>query len=132
MALSLSLELPAAVNSAHVRPQDMFAQLSLAQEATPQGFELPSVKEVRRSTCAVRKERAFLPGATSNQLYGTAQLDDFERQAIEMVKPCHGTTTLGFIFQHGVIIAVDSRATMGSYICEYWILRGACSGGVPA
>jgi hypothetical protein len=60
MALSLSLELPAAVNSAHVRPQDTFAQLSLAQEATPQGFELPSVKEVRRSTCAVRKERAFL------------------------------------------------------------------------
>jgi hypothetical protein len=35
-----------------------------------------------------------------------------------MVKPCHGTTTLGFIFEHGVIIAVDSRATMGSYICE--------------
>lgn len=42
-----------------------------------------------------------------------------------MVKPCHGTTTLGFIFQHGVIIAVDSRATMGSYICKYswqWVL----------
>jgi hypothetical protein len=35
-----------------------------------------------------------------------------------MVKPNHGTTTLGFIFKHGVIIAVDSRATMGSYICE--------------
>lgn len=35
-----------------------------------------------------------------------------------MVKPSHGTTTLGFIFKHGVIIAVDSRATMGSYICE--------------
>merc|ERR1719375_3056944 len=28
----------------------------------------------------------------------------------------HGTTTLGFIFQGGVIIAVDSRASMGSYI----------------
>jgi len=27
-----------------------------------------------------------------------------------------GTTTLGFKFQHGVIIAVDSRASMGSYI----------------
>ena len=37
---------------------------------------------------------------------------------MELVKPCHGTTTLGFIFEHGVIIAVDSRATMGSYICE--------------
>jgi hypothetical protein len=36
-----------------------------------------------------------------------------------MVKPCHGTTTLGFIFKHGVIIAVDSRATMGSYVCEW-------------
>jgi len=27
-----------------------------------------------------------------------------------------GTTTLGFKFQHGIIIAVDSRASMGSYI----------------
>ncbi|KAF7458879.1 proteasome subunit beta type-5 [Cryptosporidium felis] len=27
-----------------------------------------------------------------------------------------GTTTLGFIYQGGVILAVDSRATMGSYI----------------
>ncbi|XP_071494018.1 proteasome subunit beta type-5-like [Diadema antillarum] len=30
----------------------------------------------------------------------------------------HGTTTLGFKFQHGVIIAVDSRATAGSYIAS--------------
>merc|ERR1719174_1464390 len=28
----------------------------------------------------------------------------------------HGTTTLGFIFDGGVLIAVDSRASMGSYI----------------
>merc|ERR1711948_203158 len=28
----------------------------------------------------------------------------------------HGTTTLGFVFQGGIIIAVDSRASMGSYI----------------
>merc|ERR1712080_661386 len=27
-----------------------------------------------------------------------------------------GTTTLGFVFNEGVIIAVDSRASMGSYI----------------
>lgn len=37
---------------------------------------------------------------------------------VEYVKPNHGTTTLGFIFQGGVIIAVDSRASQGSYICE--------------
>lgn len=30
----------------------------------------------------------------------------------------HGTTTLGFKFQHGVIIAVDSRATAGDWIGE--------------
>merc|ERR1719261_1975164 len=28
----------------------------------------------------------------------------------------HGTTTLGFRFQHGIIIAVDSRASMGTFI----------------
>nr|BAD93264.1 PSMB8-A [Oryzias latipes] len=33
----------------------------------------------------------------------------------------HGTTTLSFKFKHGVIVAVDSRASTGSYIatCEY-------------
>ncbi|KAL4629588.1 Proteasome subunit beta type 8 [Arapaima gigas] len=28
----------------------------------------------------------------------------------------HGTTTLAFKFQHGVMVAVDSRATSGSYV----------------
>ena len=32
------------------------------------------------------------------------------------IKLAHGTTTLGFKFQHGVIICVDSRATQGAYI----------------
>ena len=32
------------------------------------------------------------------------------------IKFAHGTTTLAFKFQHGVIVAVDSRATAGSYI----------------
>ena len=35
------------------------------------------------------------------------------------IKFLHGTTTLGFKFQHGVIIAVDSRATAGNYIGKY-------------
>ena len=34
--------------------------------------------------------------------------------------PClkflHGTTTLGFVFSKGIIITVDSRASMGSYV----------------
>jgi 20S proteasome subunit beta 5 len=32
------------------------------------------------------------------------------------IKYNHGTTTLGFVFKHGVLMAVDSRASMGSYI----------------
>lgn len=50
-------------------------------------------------------------------------LDSFEREVVEMVKPSHGTTTLGFIFEKGVIIAVDSRATMGSYISSQTVKK---------
>ncbi|KAM5145835.1 proteasome subunit beta type-8 [Mantella aurantiaca] len=32
------------------------------------------------------------------------------------LEPWHGTTTLSFKFQHGVIVAVDSRASAGNYI----------------
>jgi 20S proteasome subunit beta 5 len=32
------------------------------------------------------------------------------------IKIQHGTTTLAFRFQGGVIVAVDSRATAGSYV----------------
>jgi len=34
------------------------------------------------------------------------------------IKLNHGTTTLAFKFQHGVIVAVDSRASAGSYIAS--------------
>jgi len=34
----------------------------------------------------------------------------------------HGTTTLAFKFQHGVIIAVDSRATAGQWIGRVYLL----------
>lgn len=50
-------------------------------------------------------------------------MDSFERDVVEMVKPCHGTTTLGFIFKHGIIVAVDSRATMGSYISSQTVKK---------
>jgi len=35
----------------------------------------------------------------------------------------YGTTTLGFKFQHGVIIAVDSRATAGPYIASQTVKK---------
>ncbi|WZY82537.1 hypothetical protein YC2023_028921 [Brassica napus] len=33
-----------------------------------------------------------------------------------MVKPAKGTTTLAFIFKESVMVAADSRASMGGYI----------------
>ena len=35
-----------------------------------------------------------------------------------VIQPVHGTTTLAFVFKEGMIIAVDSRATAGSYIAS--------------
>jgi 20S proteasome subunit beta 5 len=32
------------------------------------------------------------------------------------IKLAHGTTTLAFRFKGGIIVAVDSRATAGSYV----------------
>jgi len=50
---------------------------------------------------------------------GTFIRDAFEHpQAPAAIQMAHGTTTLGFVFQHGVVIAVDSRSTMGSYIAS--------------
>jgi len=40
----------------------------------------------------------------------------FTHPANADIKMAHGTTTLAFVFEHGVLVAVDSRASMGSYI----------------
>lgn len=42
-----------------------------------------------------------------------------ENSADYKIKIQHGTTTLAFQFQGGVIVAVDSRATMGNYIGKF-------------
>ncbi|KAK6922383.1 Proteasome, subunit alpha/beta [Dillenia turbinata] len=47
----------------------------------------------------------------------TNDFDGFQKEAIQMLKPAKGTTTLAFIFKEGVIVAADSRASMGGYIC---------------
>jgi len=55
-------------------------------------FAIPPVQEPEKFLASVKSSA---PGLT-----------DFRK----------GTTTLGFIFQHGIILAVDSRASMGSYM----------------
>jgi len=60
----------------------------------PEGFALAPV-DCPETFCADMAKSGCAPG-----------LMDFKK----------GTTTLGFVFDHGIIIAVDSRASMGSYI----------------
>ncbi|KAK4785653.1 hypothetical protein SAY86_002342 [Trapa natans] len=57
-----------------------------------------------------------LSGAPYFELPNTANFDRFQKDAIQMVKPAKGTTTLAFIFKEGVMVAADSRASMGGYI----------------
>ncbi|KAH0464454.1 hypothetical protein IEQ34_007240 [Dendrobium chrysotoxum] len=54
--------------------------------------------------------------ALTDSLWFALQFDGFQKNAVQMVKPAKGTTTLAFIFKEGVIVAADSRASMGGYI----------------
>ncbi|VFQ93263.1 unnamed protein product [Cuscuta campestris] len=72
------------------------------------------------STAPIRGESSELfdgiPRAPSFQIPNATDFDGFQKKAIQMVKPAKGTTTLAFIFKDGVMVAADSRASMGGYI----------------
>jgi 20S proteasome subunit beta 5 len=57
------------------------------------------------------------------KLPAVADLDGFQKAAVQMVKPAKGTTTLAFVFKHGVIVAADSRASMGNYISSQTVKK---------
>eukprot|EP00243_Klebsormidium_subtile_P004684 TRINITY_DN18835_c0_g1_i1.p1 TRINITY_DN18835_c0_g1~~TRINITY_DN18835_c0_g1_i1.p1 ORF type:complete len:290 (+),score=94.87 TRINITY_DN18835_c0_g1_i1:192-1061(+) len=64
-----------------------------------------------------------LLGLPCFELPAVKDLDGFEAAAVDLVKPAHGTTTLAFIYQHGVVVAVDSRASMGPYISSQTVKK---------
>lgn len=80
-----------------------------------------SVKNGRRSECGSLEEDdvlrlgAFPVAPVPRPMTFNADMEKMG-MAPGMHDYFHGTTTLGFIFQGGVLIAVDSRASMGSYI----------------
>ncbi|EPR79305.1 20S proteasome core particle subunit beta 5 [Spraguea lophii 42_110] len=39
------------------------------------------------------------------------------------VEPFHGTTTVAFVYKGGIVVAVDSRASSGSYIASRSVLK---------
>ena len=77
------------------------ASSSAALQQDPDSFLLPAVAD---------------PASYVNARYHGYQGDSTGETALQFSK---GTTTLGFKFQGGVIVSVDSRSTQGSYI-------GAC------
>ncbi|XP_067830220.1 proteasome subunit beta type-8-like [Heptranchias perlo] len=69
------------------------------------------------------KRNHFAFGVSGGELAVPAGLDPAtflkaytEGEERVQIKLHHGTTTLAFKFQHGVMVAVDSRASAGSYI----------------
>ncbi|KAJ7530749.1 hypothetical protein O6H91_14G017300 [Diphasiastrum complanatum] len=85
------------------------------------GLEPPTI----RASSSFPNLQPNILSSPSFELPSVKDLDGFEKAAVEMVKPVHGTTTLAFLFKHGVIVAADSRASMGQYIwgaadCQFW------------
>ena len=88
-------------NSGSIFSKCDFDPCSNVQEASPgTRFALPPVKDTT----------AFLKKFTNGE--GNIQIN-----------LNHGTTTLAFKFQGGVIVAVDSRATAGSYIASQTVKK---------
>ncbi|XP_034039213.1 proteasome subunit beta type-5 [Thalassophryne amazonica] len=70
---------------------------------------------------AVREEAA--PGDFLNLSFN-APLSAPDAEGVEKaIEFLHGTTTLAFKFKEGVIVAVDSRATAGSYIASQTVKK---------
>ena len=74
-----------------------------------------AAREIRRPIADTPPPPSILPPIQ--------QYDSFQREVVDYVKPNHGTTTLGFIFEHGVVIAVDSRASQGPYISSQTVKK---------
>jgi len=68
----------------------------------------------------VDNEFAFLPGSDPATF-----VEEFQNSSSvdNRIKFHAGTTTLAFKFKHGVIVAVDSRATAGSYIASQTVKK---------
>lgn len=74
---------------------------------------------MRRITCSIQYSSSSLLLLSSPPLPSPqdAVLPSSHQSALNpAIQFNHGTTTLGFVFKHGVILAVDSRASMGQYI----------------
>ncbi|KAI9505432.1 Proteasome subunit beta type-5 [Coemansia spiralis] len=66
---------------------------------------------------------SFSLAAGDNPASFTQKYTDVKSEKDALIKIAHGTTTLAFKFKGGVIVAVDSRATMGSVISSQTVKK---------
>jgi len=88
----------------------------------PSGFELDLFPQREKEDLDLKRyEKLFkkvsLPLNTLSSIQDFPARD-FHDKHNPAIKFAHGTTTLGFRFKGGIIICVDSRASMGSYIAS--------------
>ena len=64
------------------------------------------------------KEPAFLLPPVNPEVFLKTAFDNNGHKSVDAIEFAHGTTTLAFLYNGGVVVAVDSRSTMGSYIAS--------------
>ena len=88
----------------------------------PSTFPLAPSISVLRSRIRLNGSIAIVTRVVLSCAQQQKALENFVSATNHDIKFAHGTTTLGFLFNQGVLIAVDSRASMGSYIGALWLL----------
>lgn len=71
------------------------------------------------TTCSFALAPVADPAAYSKEHFGVGYGTD----STQRIKFAKGTTTLAFKFDHGVIVSVDSRSTMGPYIASQTVKK---------
>lgn len=83
------------------------------------GFAADAEDEVYSTEKPAAGSMNFALPSVSDPAQFLHQLTDVDSSnAKARLKLAHGTTTLAFRFKGGIIVAVDSRATAGSYIAS--------------
>jgi len=85
------------------------------------GLELEDLdggKSITSDVQLTSESGLIIPPGSSLGLFPREAPKKYESDLSSEIKFKHGTTTLAFIFKLGIIVAVDSRSTMGNYIAS--------------
>ena len=110
-----------AVSTPHIVPSH-FALTMLAQAQVAKRLLLDTDSE----SYDMEMEEMDFMRELSHPIMPIAPVADpraFARDSAALLKHAHGTTTLAFIFKAGAIVAVDSRASQGSYVASQTVKK---------